>query len=61
MRRRAGGVTSGPSLMRSVAHAIAAIATHGSLTARTGVVVGDVVPEEEPVPAALLGAGGQTR
>ena len=54
-RRRGTGVTSGPMITRSVTIATAASTTHGSASARTGVLVGDVVPHEEPVPPARLG------
>ena len=57
-RRRASGVTSGPST-RSVAHR-----DRGQRDPRVGDrahrrAVGDVVPDEEAVPAARLGARGQ--
>jgi hypothetical protein len=55
-RRRDSGVIIGPSRSLLVAQAIAASATHGSATARTGAVL-DVVPDEEAVPAPLFGGG----
>ena len=55
-RRRATGVTSGPSLIRDVASAAAVSSIQGSpkLPLRR-LAVDDVVPEEQPVPARLLG------
>ena len=52
-------MTSGPSVTRSVAMATAASVTHGSASARDRLAVRDVVPDEEAVPAALLGARGE--